>query len=194
MLTVGVLALQGAVAEHLELLGRIPGVRGAAVKTLEELQALDGLILPGGESTAIGRLLRSFGLLEPLHAQIAAGLPVWGTCAGLILLARRIAGESAAHLGLMGIVARRNAYGGQLDSFRTEVLLPAISARALTLVFIRAPYIESVAPGVEILAEVDGKIVAAAEKNMLVTAFHPELTGDVRFHQYFIERFVKKIK
>lgn len=191
MLNVGVLALQGAVREHLELLARLPGVRGAAVKTLEEIEALDGLILPGGESTAIGKLLRSFDLLEPLRERIAAGLPVWGTCAGLILLAERIAGESAAHLGLMHIVARRNAYGGQLDSFRTEALLPAVSAQALPLVFIRAPYIESAAPGVEILAEVDGKIVAAAEKNMFVTAFHPELTEDARFHQYFVERFIK---
>lgn len=194
MLQVGVLALQGAVAEHLRLLDRLPGVRGVAVKTAEELVSLDGLILPGGESTAIGRLLRSCGLLEPLRDSIAAGLPAWGTCAGMILLAKRIVGESTVHLGLMDIVVRRNAYGGQLDSFRTEVELPAVCARAVPLVFIRAPYVASVGPQVEVVAALAGKIVAAAERNMLATAFHPELTQDLCFHRYFIERFVRQKK
>lgn len=192
MLQVGVLALQGSVAEHLRLLDRLPGVRGVAVKTRGALASLDGLILPGGESTAIGRLLRTFGLLEPLRDSIAAGLPVWGTCAGMILLAKRIIGESTIHLGLMDTVVCRNAYGGQLDSFRTEVELPAVCARAVPLVFIRAPYVASVGSQVEVIAALDGKVVAVAERNMLATAFHPELTEDLGFHHYFIDRFVRQ--
>lgn len=192
MLTVGVLAMQGAVAEHLSMLGRLPDARGVAVRTREELRAIDGLILPGGESTAIGKLLRSFDLLVPLQRQIAAGLPVWGTCAGMILLAKRIAGEETVHLGCMDVTVRRNAYGSQQDSFSTEAVVPSVSDRPVPLVFIRAPYIEAAAPQVEKLIEIDGKIVAAAQNNMLSTAFHPELTGDACFHRYFVERFIKR--
>lgn len=194
MITIGVLAMQGAVAEHLACLSRLPGVRGVPVKTAESFHSIDGLILPGGESTAIGKLLSSFGLLQPLQEKIRAGFPVWGTCAGLILLAKKIAGEPLTYLGAMDITARRNAYGGQLDSFRTEIHLTEISDAPIPLVFIRAPYIEQAGNAVQTLAAIDGKIVAARQENLLVTAFHPELTQDLGFHRYFVDKIVGKTK
>ena len=166
------------------MLARLDDVHGFAVRTRDELALADGLILPGGESTAQARLLRDFGLLDALAQQIRAGLPVWGTCAGLILLAGDIVGEQP-HLGLMAVTVRRNAYGRQLDSFRRQICLPAVSAQPVDLVFIRAPWIEQVQAPAEILATVDGHIVAARQGWMLGTSFHPELTGDPAFHRYF---------
>lgn len=186
MKTVGVLALQGSFREHLRALSRLDDVMPLAVKNREELARVDGLILPGGESTTQGKLLRDFDLLEPLRARIQQGLPVWGTCAGLILLAKQIAGGEPPHLGVMDISVRRNAYGGQLDSFSENVVLPAVSPEPFPLVFIRAPWIEEIRETVEPLAVRNSKIIAAREHNMLVTSFHPELTDDPRFHAYFV--------
>ena len=183
--TVGVLALQGSFIEHLELLNRIDGVRGIPVKSRSALRNIDGLILPGGESTTQGKLLRDFDLLEPLKAQILHGLPVWGTCAGMILLAKEIAGGEPTHLNAMDITVRRNAYGGQLDSFAGSAVIPAVSPELIPLVFIRAPWIERAGQKVRQLAVLNGKIIAAQEGKMLATSFHPELTDNLRFHRYF---------
>ncbi|BCV23758.1 MAG TPA: pyridoxal 5'-phosphate synthase glutaminase subunit PdxT [Firmicutes bacterium] len=188
---VGVLALQGAFREHRAALERL-GVPVREVRLPADLNGLSGLILPGGESTAMGRLLREFGLREPLCRLGKEGLPMWGTCAGMILLAERIVGEDTVHLGLMDIAVRRNAYGGQLDSFRTELTIPAVSPAPFPLVFIRAPYVEEAGPQACVLAMLNGKIVAVQQRNLLATAFHPELTDDLRFHRYFlhaIERY-----
>ncbi len=184
--TIGVLALQGSFAEHLRVLERIGGVKAVPVKSRGGLDAADGLILPGGESTAQGKLLRDFGLLEPLRRRILRGMPVWGTCAGAILLAGTIAGGEPTHLGVMDITVRRNAYGGQLNSFAASAVLPEVSAEPLPLVFIRAPWIERTGARARPLAVLEGRIVAARQKNMLATVFHPELTPDQRFHRYFI--------
>ena len=185
MITVGVLALQGAVAEHVAALNKIENVNGIEVKTLAEIEQLDGLILPGGESTAMGKILNYFQMLEPLAEKIKQGLPVWGTCAGMILLAKQIVDQDTTYFKAMDTVVKRNAYGSQLDSFQTAIRLPEIAPTPIPLIFIRAPYIESVQADVKILAKVADKIVAAEQENMLVTAFHPELTNDLSFHKYF---------
>lgn len=185
MVNVGVLALQGSVAEHMDMLRALPGVQAAAVKTRDDLNRIDGIILPGGESTAIGKLLREFGLFDLLKNRIERGLPAWGTCAGMILLAKEVAGESP-HLAVMDIRVRRNAYGRQIDSFRRKAIIPAIQDSPLNLVFIRAPWIEEAKRNVEILCRLDGNIVAARQGNMLATSFHPELTKDGAMHQYFL--------
>lgn len=190
---VGILALQGSVIEHRKCLERLGGVQIIEVKTAEALRVVDGIILPGGESTTIGKLLREFGMMQPLRERISGGMPVWGTCAGLILLAKTIVNEDAPHLGVMDITVRRNAYGSQLDSFVTEAAVPAVSDTDVPLVFIRAPWIESAGDGVDVLLRLDGQIVAARQGNMLATSFHPELTEDLSFHRYFTE-MVKKSK
>lgn len=183
---IGVLSLQGAVTEHISLLDRLEAVEGHAVRYLDELNACDGLIIPGGESTAIGRLLRDFHLIEPLRKKILSGFPVWGTCAGMILLAKSIENDSAVHLGVMDMTVCRNAYGRQMDSFQTAVCVPEVSNREIPLVFIRAPYVTQCSPEVKILLRVQKHIVACKQKNMLATSFHPELTKNLSFHQYFI--------
>lgn len=171
--------------EHLNMLGKINGVNGIPVKSRSDLENIDGLILPGGESTTQGKLLRDFELLEPIQGLICQGLPVWGTCAGMILLAKEIAGGEPPHLAVMDITVRRNAYGGQLDSFTDSAVIPAITSEPISLVFIRAPWIEKVGINVQHLAVQSGKTIAAREGKMIVTSFHPELTNDLRFHQYF---------
>lgn len=181
---IGVLALQGSFLEHNRMLKRIEGVESVYVKKPEELACLDGLILPGGESTTMSRLLKFSGLFEPLKARIRTGLPVYGTCAGMILLADSIVGESP-HLGGMPVTVRRNAYGRQIDSFETRAVLPTVSKAQIPLVFIRAPWIEQAGPTVDVLLSLNGHIVAAREKNILVTSFHPELTDDLTIHSYF---------
>lgn len=190
MRAVGVLALQGAVEEHINRINRLPGARGIPVKSIEQIRRVDGLILPGGESTVMGKIMDARGMLEPLGDMIRNGLPVWGTCAGMILLAKQIAGQEKTYLRAMDIVVRRNAYGSQLDSFRTELVLPEVSKAPIPLVFIRAPYIESAHDSAAALARVGGNVVAVRQKNVLATAFHPELTNDLSFHRYFIEQFV----
>lgn len=190
MVTVGVLGIQGAVIEHLEKLRLIPTVEVITVKTLHELSKVQGIIIPGGESTAIGKLLKEFSLIEPLKQRIEQGLPVWGTCAGMILLAKEISTESTGHLEVMNIAVKRNAYGSQLNSFSTTKIIEEISENPIPLVFIRAPYVERFWGGVKIIAEVEGNVVACRENNMLATSFHPELTEDLSFHRYFVERMI----
>lgn len=192
MIKVGVLAVQGAVAEHLELLNQIPDVCAQEVKYLDELNEVDGLIIPGGESTAIGRLLRDFNLLQPLKERILNGMPVWGTCAGMILLAKSLENDPTVHLGVMDITVERNAYGRQLGSFTTEVEIEKISSNKIPLIFIRAPYVTQVKSDVDILLEVNDHIVACQQKQMLATSFHPELTKDTSFHRYFINMIKRK--
>ncbi|HWR43611.1 MAG TPA: pyridoxal 5'-phosphate synthase glutaminase subunit PdxT [Sporomusa sp.] len=187
-MTIGVLALQGAVQEHLNCLNSLPDVAGVTVKKAADLENIDGLILPGGESTTMGKLLREFKLTEIIIDKIRSGMPVWGTCAGMILLAKSVVGEATCHLGLMDITVQRNAYGSQLNSFTTNLLIPDISSSSIPLVFIRAPYVESVGAGVKVLATVDDKIVAVEQNNMMATAFHPELTSCLTFHSYFAEK------
>lgn len=181
---IGVLALQGAFIEHEQMLAQL-GAASFEIRQLPDIdRPMDGLIIPGGESTVQGKLLQELGLYQPILAKIKAGLPVFGTCAGLLLLAENIANDSRRHFALMHITAIRNAYGRQLGSFHT--VAPFADSGDIPMTFIRAPYIESVQPGVQALAEVDGKIVAARERNMLVTAFHPELTPDLTVHKYFL--------
>jgi len=193
MPVIGILALQGSIEEHLDLFGKIKGVSARKIKYAAELKEIDALVIPGGESTTMGKLLRDFGLLEPAADRIKNGMPVWGTCAGMILLAKNIVGEQTVHLGAMDISARRNAYGSQLDSFKTTALIPAVSEKEIPLVFIRAPWVESVGENVRVLACINGKIAAARQDNMLATAFHPELTEDASFHKYFVDMVRKKM-
>ncbi|MBM7623243.1 pyridoxal 5'-phosphate synthase glutaminase subunit PdxT [Sporohalobacter salinus] len=188
MVRVGVLALQGGVEEHLTLLESFSEVVASPVKKRNELTKLDGLIIPGGESTTIGRLIEVFDLKETLIRLGREGLPIWGTCAGMIMLAKDIIGEEQNHLGLMNIEVKRNGYGNQLASFRTEVEVPKVAEESLPLVFIRAPYITEVGSEVEVLVRIDENIVAVEEENFLATSFHPELTTNSKFHQYFIDK------
>lgn len=188
---IAVLALQGAFLEH-EMMLRKLGIDCFEVRRLEDWQQeKDGLIIPGGESTTQGKLLRDLSLLDPIREAIEAGLPVFGTCAGLILLAREVEGNSPSvpvppRLGTMRMTAARNAYGRQLGSFHTEAPFKGIDGD-IPMTFIRAPYIKESADEVETLSEVDGYIVAARQGNQLVTAFHPELDSDMRVQEYFME-------
>ena len=190
---VGMLALQGAFEDHAKVLEKL-GVVSVEIRNLDDFQQhqsdLVGLILPGGESTTMGKLLRDQQMLLPIREAILSGLPVFGTCAGLILLAKEITSQEESHLATMDIVAERNAYGRQLGSFYTEAECKGVGQIFMT--FIRGPIISSVGEGVEILATVDNQIVAAQEKNMLVTSFHPELTDDARLHQHFINMCKEK--
>lgn len=190
---IGILALQGAFEEHAKVLEKL-GVVSVEIRNLDDFQQhqsdLVGLILPGGESTTMGKLLRDQQMLLPIREAILSGLPVFGTCAGLILLAKKITSQEESHLATMDIVAERNAYGRQLGSFYTEAECKGVGQIPMT--FIRGPIISSVGEGVEVLATVDDQIVAAQEKNMLVTSFHPELTDDARLHQYFINMCKEK--
>lgn len=181
---IGVLALQGAFIEHERMLREL-GADCFEIRQLRDISGqIDGIVIPGGESTVQGKLLRELGIMEPLRKMILNGLPVFGTCAGLILLAKSIDGGEPPHLAVMDITAKRNAYGRQLGSFSTEGEFQGIGRIPMT--FIRAPYISS-ADGAEILAAVDGMAVAARQGNMIVTAFHPELTSDARVHGYFLD-------
>ena len=183
---IGVLALQGDVREHVEALAAL-GIECAEVRTLPQLDAVDGLIIPGGESTTIARLLLIFDMHEPLRARIAGGMPVWGTCAGAILLAARAPDLDRPTLGAMDVTAERNAYGRQVDSFEVDLDVAGIEGGPLRAVFIRAPRLREPGPGVEVLARLDdGSIAACREGRMLATAFHPELTSDRRLHAAFV--------
>lgn len=182
---IGVLALQGAFLEHRRMLSRL-GVQSFEIRQKKDIEKpFDGLIIPGGESTVQGKLLRELELFEPLKEKIEGGLPVFGTCAGLLLLSKEIKNDTRKHFAVMDIVAVRNAYGRQLGSFFAEGDFKGIGKIPMT--FIRAPYIESVSGSGEALAVIDGKIVAARENNILVTAFHPELNEDLSVHKYFID-------
>ena len=181
---IAILALQGAFAEHGQMLDAL-GAEHFEIRQKKDLErGFDGVILPGGESTVMGRLLRDMELCAPLRRKIADGMPVFGTCAGLILLAKSVEGGISC-LGTMDIRVKRNAYGRQLGSFSTEQTFKGIGKIPMT--FIRAPYIAEVSGSAEVLAETGGKIVAARQGRQLACAFHPELTKDVRVHQYFLD-------
>ena len=190
---IGILALQGAFEEHEKVLDKL-GVTSVEIRNLDDFQQhqsdLSGLIMPGGESTTMGKLLRDQQMLLPIREAILSGLPVFGTCAGLILLAKEIISQEESHLATMDIVVERNAYGRQLGSFYTEAECKGVGK--IPMIFIRGPIISSLGEDAEILATVDDQIVAAQEQNMLVTSFHPELTDNVRLHQYFINMCKEK--
>jgi 5'-phosphate synthase pdxT subunit len=188
-LTIGVLAVQGDFAEHAAMLRRAdPGVVVREVRRPADLRGLDGLIVPGGESTTIGKLLVAYGLEVPIREAAEAGMPVWGTCAGMILLARDIiGGEPDGRIGLMDLTVQRNAFGRQVDSFEVDLRFEGLD-RPIHAVFIRAPLVQHVGAGAEPLAVLDdGRVVAARQGNLLATAFHPELTPDTRLHAWFID-------
>lgn len=186
---IGILALQGAFIEHEKML-KATGMNSFEIRQLSDLNKnMDGLIIPGGESTVQGKLLRELGMLGKIRSLIEDGMPVWGTCAGLILLAKHIEGGEPPHIAAMDITAKRNAYGRQLGSFFCTSDFKGLGKVPMT--FIRAPYIENFSAGVEPLAQVNGKTVAARQNNMLVTAFHPELTQNSVIHDYFLNEFVK---
>lgn len=182
---IGVLALQGAFREHRWMLERC-GAEAVEVRKPEDLDDLAGLVIPGGESTTIGKLLGEWGLMDKIKERAAAGMAIYGTCAGMILLARDIAGSDQPRLGLMDVTVRRNAFGRQRESFEADLNVPEFGPEPVRAVFIRAPYIESAGPGVKVMAAVGEHIVIARQGNLLATAFHPELTDDDRIHKYFI--------
>jgi pyridoxal 5'-phosphate synthase pdxT subunit len=182
----GVLAYQGDVREHLRALAAV-GADAREVRTLADLDRVDGLVVPGGESTVIGKLAARFGLLEPLRERARAGLPVFGTCAGMIFLAREVEGPPQDLLGVLDVRVRRNAFGRQVASFEAEFDVKGIDGGPVQAAFIRAPWVAEAGPDVEVLAEVDGKVVAVRQGNLLATAFHPELTGELRLHRWFVD-------
>jgi len=187
-MSVGVLALQGDVREHLHALAAI-GQPAAAVRTATQLKAVEALIIPGGESTTIINLLHAFDMAKLLSALIVRGMPVWGTCAGMIVLSQEVSDPRPEPLGLLDISVRRNAYGRQVASFEAELTVSELGPPSFRGVFIRAPSVERVGTGVRVVAALpDGRPVAVCQGSMLATAFHPELAGDVRFHRYFCER------
>ena len=181
---IGVLALQGDFREHAEILKTL-GVEPVEVRTLEDLEDLAGMIVPGGESTVIGNLMASSGLLDGVRSFFYKGGPLWGTCAGMVLAASATTGPHQPLLGLMNALVERNGFGRQVYSFEKDLDVKGFD-EPFTGVFIRAPFFDDVGPGVEVLSEVEGRIVAARGENILVTAFHPELTDDARFHEYFL--------
>ena len=184
-LCVGVLALQGAFREHVAAVTRL-GATAHEVRQLKDIDGIDALIIPGGESTTMGKLLNEWNMLEPLRQRILDGMPVYGSCAGLILLCREIEDSDQPRLGVLDATVRRNAFGRQVDSFETDLSIPEIGADPIPAVFIRAPVITGVGAGVTVLAEVKGQAVAVRQNNILATSFHPELTPDTRMHSYFL--------
>ncbi|MBA7479700.1 Pyridoxal 5'-phosphate synthase subunit PdxT [subsurface metagenome] len=184
---IGVLASQGAFAEHIAILRQLE-VEAVPVRLPQELVGLDGLIIPGGESTSISKLMLDYYLMDEVRNLAGNGLPTLGTCAGMVLLANEVSDSNVEPLGVMDITVRRNAFGRQKDSFETDLLIPALGEKPFPGIFIRAPIIERVNSGVEILARLtDGTGVAARQGKLLASAFHPELTSDPRFHQYFLD-------
>lgn len=185
---IGVLSLQGDVREHARSLSDC-GVHSSLVRRPSELEAVDALVIPGGESTTISKLARIFDIFQSIQERISAGMPVYGSCAGMILLADRvedaIVGQES--FGGLDVTVRRNAFGRQVDSFETDLTFKGITQPPIRAVFIRAPWVESVGSSVEVLAEVDGHPVAVRSDHLFATSFHPELTGDNRIHKFFIE-------
>ncbi|MFW5692004.1 MAG: pyridoxal 5'-phosphate synthase glutaminase subunit PdxT [Chloroflexota bacterium] len=187
---IGVLALQGAFIEHQKIIEGL-GAEAVQVRRVEQLDDLDGLIIPGGESTTIGKLATSYGLMEPLR-NFAAERPTWGTCAGMIFLAKKLDHNQQPILGLMDITVNRNAFGRQIDSFEADLNIKVLPEQPFHAVFIRAPVVTDVEPSVEVLSELDdGRIVAVQQGHLLATAFHPELTDDSRLHRYFLHMVEK---
>jgi 5'-phosphate synthase pdxT subunit len=185
--TIGVLALQGDFKEHIEALQRA-GTRAREVRLPQELDEVEGLIIPGGESTTIGTLMRVFRFGDKIKALASRGFPIWGTCAGMIVIAKQIVELKQESLNLIGIDVRRNAFGRQVDSFETDLTIPSLGKQPFRAVFIRAPWIERTGQKVEVMATLaDGTPVAARQENIIVTSFHPELTEDQRFHRHFVQ-------
>lgn len=182
---IGILALQGDVREHAQILEKL-GVEPVEVRKNEDLEGLAGIIVPGGESTTIGNMMVEYGLLDGIRGFFYSGGPVWGTCAGMVLAASATTGPRQPLLGLMNALVERNGFGRQVKSFEADLDVEGFD-EPYTGVFIRAPFFEDVGPGVEILSEIGGRVVAASGENILVTAFHPELTEDTRFHEYFLQ-------
>jgi pyridoxal 5'-phosphate synthase pdxT subunit len=185
-LTIGVLGLQGDVEEHLAMLEQCK-VEAQRVKTPEELRAVDGLIIPGGESTTVGAMLERFGLTKPLLDRVKKGMPVWGTCMGMIVMAERVIGSDQPTLGLLHIDVKRNAFGRQVESAEVPLDIQGLSGKPFPGVFIRAPWIEAARDGCKIVATLDGKGVMVRQGKLLGTSFHPELTDDPRIHKLFID-------
>jgi len=186
MKKIGVLDLQGGVVEHLNHLHQIEGVEPVAVKYANQFATLDGLIIPGGESTTLRKLLDIFDLKKEIVKLSARTIPIWGTCAGLILLADSIVGTDEPYLKLIDVTVQRNGYGNQLESFSTVAMAKDVSAEELPFVFIRAPKITALGADVQVIAEVNGEVVAVRQTHILVTTFHPELSTDLSFHKYFV--------
>ena len=187
---IGVLALQGDVREHVAMLTEL-GAQVVEVRTPEQFQGVDALVIPGGESSVIDKLTRLFDLREPIRARIAEGMPVFGTCAGLIMLAERLADgiEGQQTFGGLNVTVQRNAFGAQVDSFETEVAMPAVCDRQVRAAFIRAPIVTEVGDGVDVLGQLDdGRIVAVQSGNVIGISFHPEVEGETAIHKYFLER------
>lgn len=194
MARIGVLALQGAFREHAAALRRL-GADVCEVRQLKDMEGLEGMVIPGGESTTIGKLLVEWDMLEPLRRRILDVMPVYGSCAGLILLCKEIEGSDQPRLGVLDATVRRNAFGRQVDSFETDLHIDGLAGEPLRAVFIRAPLISRVGEGVQVLARLDAdrgeRIVAVRQGNVLATSFHPELTPDLRLHQYFLDMLAR---
>ena len=190
---IGVLALQGDVAEHIASLGDC-GVSASGVRSKQEIESIDALVIPGGESTTIAKLAKAFGVFDLIKSRIASGMPTYGSCAGMILIADQILDGGADQEGFGGLDAqvRRNAFGRQVDSFETDLTFAGISGAAFRAVFIRAPWVESVGTQVEVLASFNGHPVAIRQGHLLATSFHPELTGDNRIHRFFVDQLCKE--
>ena len=191
MKKIGVLALQGAVSEHIEILERC-GVTPIEIKKTVQIADIDGLIIPGGESSTIGNLMNEYSFFEKIREFAYKGKPIYGTCAGLILMSKNIIGENRKTISIMDIEVRRNAFGRQIDSMEVDIEIPKLGNKEFPAVFIRAPIIEKVGKQVEILAEIDDRIVMAQQENLLVSAFHPELSNDDRIHRYFLNLVNKR--
>jgi 5'-phosphate synthase pdxT subunit len=190
---VGVLALQGTFIEHISILRQL-GVEAPPIRLPHELDTLDGLIIPGGESTTMLRLMENFELIRPIREMARDGLPIWGTCAGMVLLAKSISNYEMETLGLMDMKIRRNAFGSQIDSFEVDLEIPLVGEEPFHAVFIRAPVIKEAEPGVKILSCLpDSTIVAARQNRLLACAFHPEFTDDLRLHSYFLNMVSQKL-
>lgn len=189
---IGVLALQGAFIEHIKALEKL-GVEATAIRLPPGLEGLDGLIIPGGESTTMLKLMHGFKLLKPIRKLVQNDFPIWGTCAGMVCLAKQVSNPNSSNsnmetLAAMDMTVKRNAFGRQVDSFETELKMAILGDKPFPAVFIRAPIIESTKPAVEVIARLDdGTVVAARQGRLLATAFHPELTDDLRLHRYFLK-------
>lgn len=188
---IGVLSLQGAVIEHIKMLN-FAGAEGIEIKKTDQLAEIDGIIIPGGESTTIGRLMRTYGFIDSLKYFSAEGKPIFGTCAGLIIIAKHIVGQEEGHLGLMDIKVARNAFGRQRESFETDLSIIGID-KPVRAVFIRAPWIEEAGSGVQVLATYNEQIVTARQGHLLAASFHPELTDDYSMHSYFLKMVEQSI-
>lgn len=186
MTKIGVLALQGDVEKHIQILRRC-GVEAVSVRTPEEVAEVDGLVIPGGESTTVGKLLSRYGVDHAILDRVQQGMPVFGTCTGMILMAKGMEGSDQPRLGIMDITVRRNAFGRQVDSFEADLKVFGLNGKPVRAVFIRAPIVTQVGNGVEVLAKEDNRIVLVRQGKLLAAAFHPELTDDCRIHRMFVE-------